>query len=518
MRRRPTRWSASAGGPGGRFGNRFGGRRNLRRAGGRGSEFAVHHGTPRGEDYAPISENGFVLAHLDARSTFSIDVDTASYSNVRRLLTQGRRPPTDAVRIEELVNYFAYDDPLPTGDEAFAVSVEIAGCPWNLDHRLARIGVRSPEIPVQVRQPANLVFLLDVSGSMQRPEKIGLLKRGMRLLVENLSAKDRVAIVVYAGAAGLVLPPTSCADKEPILAALERLEAGGSTDGGQGIRRAYTVARRAFIQGGVNRVVLATDGDFNMGIVDNDELVERIRREADGDIFLSVLGFGGGNYKDARLERLADEGNGNYAYVDSLAEARKVLVEEMGATLVTVAKDVKLQVEFDPAQVAAFRLIGYENRVLEHREFEDDTKDAGEVGAGHSVTALYEIVPVGAPLDWPGIDAEAASGAARSAPSAGGPMVTVRVRSKHPEGTTSRQVELEGFDTGLTDLQTSDDFRFAAAVAAFGMLLRDSEQRGGASYAGVRRLAAGALGRDPGGYRAGFLELLDLASELDDGR
>ncbi len=466
------------------------------------------------ETYERIVENPFVRVLDDPLSTFSIDVDTASYANVRRFLNEGRLPPADAVRIEELVNYFTYAYPPPAGPDPFSVTTEVAACPWTPAHKLVRIGLKGRAITSWEPKEKNLVFLIDVSGSMNDAAKLPLLKRSMRLLVENLNESDRVAIAVYAGASGLVLPATPCDRKETILAAIEELSAGGSTNGGEGIELAYWVARRNFIEGGINRVILATDGDFNVGVTDRDDLIELIERKAKSGIFLSVLGFGTGNLKDATMEQLADHGNGNYGYIDSLQEARKVLVREGGATLETIAKDVKIQVEFNPAEVAAFRLIGYENRVLAHRDFNDDTKDAGEIGAGHTVTALYEVVPVGVPLDVAAGDVDdlkyqepgAPSGAAWS-----GELMTVKLRYKRPDGDVSVP-----FDVPVRDERRppSEDFRFAAAVAAFGMTLRDSAHRGGIGFDAVYDLAVQGAGPDPFGYRSEFLRLVQRAGEL----
>ena len=349
------------------------------------------------EAYAHIVENAFARVTDHPQSTFSIDVDTASYSNARRFLEGGSLPPKDAIRVEEWVNYFSYDYPEPRGDAPFSIHSEVSVCPWNPDHRLVRLGIKGKTIAADKVPARNLVFLIDVSGSMQPENKLPLLKRGLAMLVRTLREQDHVAMVVYAGATGLVLPPTSGADQGRILAALEQLESGGSTNGGDGIRLAYAVAQRHFRKDAINRVILATDGDFNVGTTSHGDLTRLIEEKRQSGVFLTVLGFGEGNLKDSTMETLADKGNGNYAYIDSIAEARKVLVHEAGATLVTIAKDVKLQVEFNPARVSSYKLIGYENRLLAKEDFNDDRKDAGEIGAGHTVTALYEIVPAGAP-------------------------------------------------------------------------------------------------------------------------
>jgi Ca-activated chloride channel homolog len=469
---------------------------------------------PDTEAYDRLDDNPFLSVHSAPLSTFSIDVDTASYANVRRFLTQGRRPPPDAVRIEELVNYFPYSYPAPAGAEPFSVHVEIAQAPWALEHRLVKIGLKGREIPPESRPPMSLVFLLDVSGSMNAPNRLPLLKQALGLLVEQLGERDRVAIVVYAGASGLVLPPTR--DHQAVLAALERLEAGGSTNGGQGIELAYRVAQESFVQGGNNRVILATDGDFNVGTTSQGALTRLVEEKARGGVFLSVLGFGMGNYKDATLEKLASHGNGNYAYIDTLQEARKVLVEQMTGTLFTIAKDVKIQVELNPAEVAGYRLIGYENRLLAAQDFNDDRKDAGEIGAGHTVTALYEVVPAGKPV--PGaatVDPLRYQSAAGDTPAAGsGELLTVKLRYKQPEGEVSQLLELPVRDAGLSYEQASADLKFAAAVAAFGMLLRDSPYRGTASFDGALELAEEGRGADPGGYRSELLELIRVAKGL----
>jgi Ca-activated chloride channel family protein len=442
------------------------------------------------EAYHHIVDNAFQAVADTPLSTFSIDVDTASYANVRRFLRERQLPPPDAVRIEELVNYFHFDYPAPEDGTPFAVTSHVAACPWSRNHRLVLLGLQARRLPDGQIPPRNLVFLLDVSGSMNEPNKLPLVKAAMGLLVDQLSEQDRISIVVYAGASGLVLPPTSGDRKGEIRAAIDALEAGGSTAGGAGIQLAYTTAREAFIEGGVNRVVLATDGDFNVGITSEGDLARLIEQKRKTGVSLSVLGFGMGNLKDSMMEMLADKGNGNYAYVDTLAEARKVLVTEAASTLVTVAKDVKLQVEFNPAAVAAYRLIGYENRVLADADFSDDAKDAGDIGAGHSVTALYEVVPAAAATDE---------------------LMTVKLRYKEPDGETSRLLAVAVKDGSETD---SADVRFAAAVAAFGMLLRDSEHKGTASFADVLELAHQGQGADPGGYRAEFIQLVESARAL----
>ncbi len=466
------------------------------------------------EAYNAITENPFHQSAAEPLSTFSIDVDTASYANVRRYLNLSQMPPKDAVRIEELLNYFPYDDPPPpaSSEHPFAIHAEVAACPWDARHRLARIGIAARPIDQSRRPPSNLVFLVDVSGSMLQPNKLPLVQWSLQRLVEQLGENDQVAIVVYAGASGLVLPSTSCLHKAEILSAIEQLRAGGSTNGGAGIQLAYDVATRNFIKNGTNRVILATDGDFNVGVVDHNALIALIEAKARSGVFLSVLGFGMGNIKDARLESLADKGNGHYAYIDSPSEAYKVLVEEMGSTLVTVAKDVKIQVEFNPTRVGSYRLIGYENRIMAHQDFNDDTKDAGEVGAGHHVTALYELAPPGeaSRIDPLKYTRSASSGAASNE------SFTVKIRYKQPDGDRSRLIETGVVDGGRSFGEASDDLKFAAAVAGFGMLLRDSPQRGSLTYAGILEIAQPATKRDPGGYRREFLAGVQRAKELAD--
>ena len=471
------------------------------------------------ESYAHIEENDFRLVSASPLSTFSIDVDRASYANVRRFIQAGERPPVDAVRIEELINYFPYEwDDVP-GDHPFAVETEVWDAPWKPEHRLVRVGLRAPSVETANLPPGNLVFLLDVSGSMTPPDKLPLLKKAFALLVDQLRPNDRVAIVVYAGAAGLVLPSTPGDRRGKILEAMERLQAGGSTAGGAGIALAYDVARKHFIEGGNNRVILATDGDFNVGASSDGEMVRLIEEERDSGIFLTVLGFGTGNLKDSKMEQIADRGNGNFHYVDGLLEARKVLVEEMGGTLLTVAKDVKLQIEFNPSRVAAYRLIGYENRLLADEDFNDDTKDAGELGAGHTVTALYEIVPDGVPLPRGDVDPlryrpTADPSGAEAAPTSDfeDELLYVKVRYKDPDGTTSRLLAQAVEDRSGSP---SGGFRFASAVAGFGMLLRESPHAGRYTLDDVIRLAEQGRGKDPRGYRGEFIRLVEAVRDLD---
>ncbi len=476
------------------------------------SEALAERSEPANEAYGKIAENDFVAVAREPLSTFSIDVDTASYANVRRFLERNMLPPKDAVRVEELLNYFSYDDPAPKSD-AFAVYAELAGCPWNPEHRLARIGITGRKIEADRRPMSNLVFLIDVSGSMSTPNKLPLLVASLRMLVDQLGENDRVAIVVYAGASGLVLPSTTCDKKTEIIASLENLRAGGSTNGGAGLQLAYDTAVQNFIKGGSNRVILATDGDFNVGVTGDEPLTRLIESKAKSGVFLSVFGFGMGNLKDARLEQLADKGNGHYGYIDSPREARKVFVEEIGATLVTIAKDVKIQVEFNPAKIGAYRLVGYENRLLKAQDFNDDKKDAGEIGAGHHVTALYELVPPGKNVDGAKVDAlefQKPAGAADPRPEA----LIVKVRYKAPDGDVSKLVKGGVVDEGAPFTSASRDLQFASAVAGFGMLLRESPHKGDLSYAGVLEIAGSALGNDAGGYRHEFLDLVKKAQAL----
>ncbi|MDJ0838183.1 MAG: von Willebrand factor type A domain-containing protein [Acidobacteriota bacterium] len=466
-----------------------------------------------GERYARIKDNGFVSVKDDPLSTFSIDVDTAAYANVRRFLTQGVLPPPDAVRLEEMVNYFTYDDPEPEYERPFAVTTQVGNAPWNPDHRLLRVGLKARSIDPAGRPACNLVFLIDVSGSMQSAHKLPLLKDALGLLAANLDERDKVSVVVYASDQGVALPPTSGADQQAILDALEQLRAGGGTNGEKGIQAAYRLAAEQFITDGVNRVILATDGDFNLGVHSHDALVKLAEDKAKTGIELTVLGFGMGNLNDKTLERLA-VGNGNYAYIDTLAEAEKVLVEEVGGTLVIVARDVKMQLEFNPAEVAEWRLLGYENRLLKHTEFNDDSVDAGDMGAGHSITALYELVP-------PGISKKAAKVGplkyqrrALNRKSNGGELLTVKLYYKPPKTRFSRRMEIPVRDTGRVLADCSDDLRFSAAVAAFALKLRDAPGGKAVTWRQIEDLAEGATDFDPNGYRNQFLELVGKAAAL----
>ena len=465
------------------------------------------------EAYDHIDENPFRSPRVAPLSTFSVDVDRASYSNVRRFLARGQLPPKDAVRIEELVNYFPYDDAAPSAHGApLRVTTEVSAAPWNPRHDLVRVALRARDVDMRRAAPSNLVFLIDVSGSMNGPGRLPLVKEALGLLVHQLRAEDRVAIVVYAGNAGLVLPSTSGDDKQRILAALDGLEAGGSTAGGAGIRLAYDVAQKSFIAGGTNRVILCTDGDFNVGQSSDGELVRLIEERRKEGSFLTILGFGMGNYKDAKMEKLAGAGNGNYGYIDDLLEARKMLVSEMGGTLITVAKDVKLQVEFNPDRVQAYRLLGYEDRLLREEDFANDAKDAGDVGAGHTVTALYEIVPSGASLDVSLPDVAAFRyQRPQGERAATDELLHIALRYKAPDGDRS---QLEMFPVRAERRAASESMRFASAVAGFGMLLRESPLAGELTWARVLDLARSARGRDEAGYRGDFIRLAEKAGAL----
>ena len=468
------------------------------------------------EQYDRIYENPFKAALKEPLSTFSIDVDTASYSNSRRFISQNHRlPPKDAVRVEEWINYFRYDYPNPRGKHPFSITTELSQCPWNKGHRLMMIGMQGMKVDAGQLPPMNLVFLMDVSGSMSSPNKLPLLKRSFHLLVDEMRPQDKVSMVVYAGAAGMVLPPTSGKKKGAIMAALERLSSGGSTAGGAGIKLAYQVAGDNFIKGGNNRIILATDGDFNVGQSSDSELVRLIEQKRKRGIFLTVLGFGMGNYKDSKMEKLADKGNGNYAYIDSILEAKKVLVTEMGATLLTIAKDVKIQVEFNPAKVKAYRLIGYENRMLRAQDFNDDKKDAGELGSGHNVTAIYEIIPAGSKEKVPGVDElkyqkTSISDAAR----ASGELATVKLRYKPPRKSKSILLKRPLKDSTGHWSTASINLRWATAVAEAALLLRGSKHKGTASWESLLGRAREAQGKDPYGYRAEFIQLMKAAEQL----
>lgn len=469
------------------------------------------------EDYDRIIENRFLKVTDNPLSTFSIDVDAASYSNVRRYLNQGQLPPAGAVRIEEMVNYFHYEYPQPENDQPFSINTEISDAPWNKNHKLVLIGLQGKKIPTENLPASNLVFLIDVSGSMNMENKLPLVKASMKMLVDQLREQDKVAMVVYAGAAGLVLAPTSGTNKTKIKEAIDNLEAGGSTAGGAGIRLAYKTARQYFVKDGNNRVILCTDGDFNVGESSDDAMERMVEEERKSGVFLTVLGYGMGNYKDNKMQKLADKGNGNHAYIDGMSEAKKVLVNEFGGTLFTIAKDVKLQIEFNPAKVQGYRLIGYENRMLAKEDFNDDKKDAGELGSGHTVTALYEVIPVGikdpflAKVD--DLKYQPEKNKTVTAPGTD-EILTVKFRYKAPDGDVSKLIEHPVTDKQVSIAKTSDNFRFAASVAEFGMLLRNSEYRSNASFSNVIQMARKSKSNDDEGYRSEFVRLVESAQSL----
>jgi Ca-activated chloride channel family protein len=468
------------------------------------------------ESYKGIEENGFKAVSAEPLSTFSVDVDAASYSNVRRFINNGQLPPADAVRIEEMINYFSYNLPGPTDGGPVAIHTELSAAPWNSKHRLLRIGLKARTIATEKLPASNLVFLIDVSGSMNEPNKLPLVQSSLKMLVNQLRPQDKVSLVVYAGAAGVVLPATGGDKKETINSAIDNLSAGGSTAGGQGIKLAYQIAKQNFMKNGNNRVILATDGDFNVGVSSDDDMQKLIERERESGISLSVLGFGMGNYKDSKMETLADKGNGNYAYIDNITEARKTLVSEFGGTLFTIAKDVKLQVEFNPAKVQAYRLVGYENRVLAKEDFNDDKKDAGDMGSGHTVTAFYEIVPAGIKDDYSAsvdpLKYQKPKPVAYS--NASDEMMTIKFRYKEPTSLKSKLSQVTVKDEPISLKSTSTDFRFAAAVAEIGMLLRDSKFKQNSGYEQAIKMARSAKGEDAEGYRAEFIKLAESARLL----
>ena len=470
------------------------------------------------EGYASVNENGFRNVRNNPLSTFSIDVDNASYSNIRRFINMGELPPADAVRIEEMINYFKYDYPEPKEEHPFSVYTELAICPWNTRHQLLHVGLHGKNIDKSSLPPSNLVFLIDVSGSMNTPNKLPLLKSAFGLLVNELRPQDRVAIVVYAGAAGLVLESTPGDRKELIMRAIDKLEAGGSTAGGAGLRLAYSEASKNFIKGGNNRIILATDGDFNVGESSNGGMERLVEENRDRGVFLTVLGFGMGNIKDDKMEIIADKGNGNYSYIDNLQEARRVLVREFGGTLFTIAKDVKFQIEFNPLKVQSYRLIGYENRLLNDEDFNDDRKDAGEMGSGHNVTALYELVPAGSDERIPSIDPLKYQ-ISKNIKEEGNhnfsnEYLTIKLRYKKPDGMTSMLLEkpVKGYISEIED--ASDNLRFASAVTEFGMILRNSEFKGASTLEEAARLAKSAKGDDEEGYRSELIRLIETVKGL----
>ncbi len=472
---------------------------------------------PNNESYERIHENEFKLVKISPLSTFSIDVDRAAYSNVRRFINNGQKPPQDAVRIEEMINYFNYDYPNPEKEHPLAVINEIAACPWQPKHKLLHIGIQAKKIATDDLPPSNLVFLIDVSGSMASANKLPLLKNAFKLLANNLRESDRVAIVVYAGAAGVVLPSTYGINKQKIIEALNKLESGGSTAGGAGIKLAYKIAQENFIQSGNNRVILATDGDFNVGASSNSEMEKLISEKKKSGIYLTCLGFGMGNYKDSKMETLANKGNGNYAYIDNIDEANKTLVKEFGGTLYTVAKDVKLQIEFNPEKVQAYRLLGYENRLLNDEDFNNDAKDAGEIGAGHTVTALYEIIPVGVKSTFISNvdDLKYQTVQTSDNKQYTNELVNVKIRYKLPNKSKSIKFVVPVKDKELALKNTSNNFRFSASVALFGLLLRESKFVTESNYQQVINLANNSKGKDPDGYRAEFVKLVKVVYKSD---
>lgn len=469
------------------------------------------------ESYNARQENGFISTSNDPLSTFSIDVDTASYSNVRRFINEGSLPPKGAVRIEELINYFSYDYPQPDSEHPFSVTTEVGPCPWNDSRKLVRIGLKAKDIDKKDLPPSNLVFLIDVSGSMSEQNKLPLLQKSMKMLVKQLGKNDRISIVVYAGHDRVVLEPTAGSEQQKIIAAIEALGAGGSTHASSGITTAYQLAEQVLLPKGNNRIILASDGDFNVGITSRGELQKLVEEKRKSGIFLTVLGFGMGNYHDDTMEVLADKGNGNYAYIDSLLEAKKVMVKEMSGTLFALASDVKIQVEFNPAKVGAYRLIGYENRALADEDFNDDKKDAGEIGVGHRVTALYEIIPVGA-AGQPTVDPlkyqKTKKNDSDSKTQYANELMTVKLRYKPLQTSESVLLSTVAKDNKLALEDTSNDFRFAASVAGFGMLLSDSEHADGVTWSQILTLAKGAKGTDEEGYRAEFIRLVETAEIL----
>ncbi len=467
---------------------------------------------PSTETYKKDPENDFMNVKSNPLSTMSVDVDRASYSNVRRFLNRGQMPPTDAVRVEEMINYFDYDYAQPTGSDPIAIHTELTECPWQKDHKLLRVGMQARKVSTDNLPASNLVFLIDVSGSMDEADKLPLLVAGMKLLVQNLRARDKVAIVTYAGAAGLVLPPTSGDHKQTILDALEKLQAGGSTAGGAGIQLAYKVAQEHFIKGGNNRVLLATDGDFNIGVSNENELERLIEQKRETGIYLTCLGFGTGNYKDSKMELLADKGNGNYSYVDNIQEAQKTLVSEFGGTLFTIAKDVKAQIEFNPGKVQAYRLVGYENRLLNEEDFKDDKKDAGDMGSGHTVTIIYEIIPVGVQSSYVretnDLKYQRTTGNNESHSEE---LATIKFRYKKPDGDKSKEMVHTIADRTTRFASASENTRFATSVAMLGMLLKDSKYKGTSKYEDAIAMAERAKTFDKEGYRAEFVRLAKAA-------
>jgi Ca-activated chloride channel homolog len=466
------------------------------------------------EEYDRIYENKFLDVTQNPLSTFSIDVDNASYSNIRRFIRNNQLPPKDAVRIEEMINYFSYNYPQPSGKHPFSIYTELGKCPWESEHSLIHIGIQGKSIDYKNLKPSNLVFLLDVSGSMSDKNKLGLVKRSVKLMLDNLGNEDKISIVVYAGAAGEVLPPTSATEKTAIINALDKLEAGGSTAGGEGIELAYKLAKENLLPEGNNRVILCTDGDFNIGTSSTGDLVRLIEEKRKDNIYLTICGYGMGNYKDGRMEQISNAGNGNYFYIDNIAEAEKVFVKELRANMFTIAKDVKIQIEFNPEYVKSYRLIGYENRILAKEDFNNDAKDAGELGAGHTVTALYEIVPVGVEGKTGKVDNLKYQQTVRSTLSTSNEMLTLKLRYKPIKSEESKLITTVVKNNNTAQKKLSDDFRFLASVAAFGLILRDSEYRGNVNYQMVRELAQNAIQGNTDEYKEEFLRLVKSAELL----
>ncbi|WP_111685562.1 vWA domain-containing protein [Winogradskyella tangerina] len=473
-----------------------------------------HYTEHNTEEYDRIYENSFQTVMQNPLSTFSIDVDNASYTNLRRFLNHNELPPKDAIRIEEMINYFNYDYPQPEGEHPFSFTNEVSNCPWNTEHKLVHIGIQGKSLDYEDLKPSNLVFLVDASGSMSSSNKLPLLKKSFKLLLNELKDADRVAIVAYAGAAGLVLPSTKASEKATIINALDRIESGGSTAGGEGIELAYKIAKDHLIENGNNRVVLATDGDFNIGTSSTSELVRLIEEKRKEDIFLTICGFGMGNYKDGRMEQISNAGNGNYFYIDNIKEAKKVFSTEMRANMFTIAKDVKIQIEFNPNQVKGYRLIGYENRVMKDEDFNNDEKDAGELGAGHTVTALYEIIPANSEEQIASHDKLKYQKTKTTSASKNDEMLTIKFRYKKPKGERSILITHTISDEGLELAQASNNFKFSAAVSGFGLLLRDSKFKGNTTYEMIRTLAKQGQGEDVNGYRQEFINMVETASLL----
>lgn len=470
---------------------------------------------PNTEDYARIYDNPFLEVTKNPLSTFSIDVDTASYANLRRYITSGSLPPKDAVRIEEMINYFTYEYPEPKGEDPFSINFELSDSPWKKGNKIVSIGIQGKKLSSEDLPQSNIVFLIDTSGSMSSANKLPLLKEAFKLLVNQLTEKDRVSIVTYAGSAGVVLSSTKGNEKSKIISALDSLQSGGSTAGGQGLNLAYNIAKENFIKDGNNRVILATDGDFNVGASSDSELVRLIEEKRKEGVFLSVLGFGMGNYKDSKMEQLADKGNGNYAYIDTINEAKKVFVKQLGGTLLTIAKDVKLQLEFNPVKVKAYRLIGYENRILKNEDFNNDQKDAGDLGSGHTVTALYELTPADSQTVIPEVDKlKYQDSIVKPESFKTDELMTVKLRYKEPTQDTSKLITNVLADKTLEFTNSSENLRFAASVAGFGMMLRDSEYKGDLDYDKVLKMAKDSKGQDLEGYRSEFISLVEKARNL----